>query len=164
MAAHPLLPLFPEQQDLKRVTSAAFSLAAMWERRGAREGTMGQEGDDGANRGGESATCFFSALLLADLLPPSVSFFRFALRLSRAEKARNCSASTLPSVCLPVRPSVRPSQASAAGVGLQLDDPLPSMVTVVEVQEVRVGIQTVLTYKKNPAFNESCSHHRFTAK
>lgn len=53
----------------------------------------------------------------------------------------------LPSVCLSVRPSVRPSQASA-GVGLQLDDPLPSMVTVVKVQEVRVGIQTVFTYEK----------------
>lgn len=50
--------------------------------------------------------------------------------------------------CLPLCPSVRPSQASA-GVGLQLDDPLPSMVTVVKVQEVRVGIQTVFTYKKN---------------
>lgn len=93
----------------------------------------------------------FSALLLADLLPPSVSFSRFALRLSRAEKARNCSASMLPSVCLSVRPSVRPSQASA-GVGLQLDDPLPSVVTVVKVQEVCVGIQTVFTYKKNPSY------------
>lgn len=53
--------------------------------------------------------------------------------------------------CLPLCPSVRPSQASA-GVGLQLDDPLPSMVTVVKVQEVCVGIQTVFTYKKNPSY------------
>lgn len=56
----------------------------------------------------------------------------------------------LPSVRLSVRACVRASQASA-GVGLQLDDPLPSVVTVVEVQEVRVGIQTVFTYKK-PSF------------
>lgn len=47
------------------------------------------------------------------------------------------------SVCL----SVCPSQASA-GVGLHLDDPLPPMVTVVQVQEVCVRVQTVLTYKK----------------
>lgn len=136
----------------------------MWERRGKREGTTEQEGKDGANRGGESTTCCFSVLLLADLLPPSVSFSRFALRLSRAEKAQNCSASMLLSASRSVRPSVRPSQASA-GVGLQLDDPLPSMVAVVKVQEVRVGIQTVFTYKKTPpAFNESRSHHCFTAK
>lgn len=44
--------------------------------------------------------------------------------------------------------SVHPSQPSAS-VGFQLDDPLPSMVTVVQVQEVCVWIQAVLTCRKH---------------
>lgn len=44
--------------------------------------------------------------------------------------------------------SVHPSQPSA-GVGFQLDDPLPSMVTVVQVQKVCVWIQAVLTCRKH---------------
>lgn len=40
--------------------------------------------------------------------------------------------------------SVRPSQPPA-GVGPQLDDPLPTAVAVVQVQKVRVWIQAVLT-------------------
>lgn len=50
-----------------------------------------------------------------------------------------------PAASPPVCPSVRPSQASSASIGSQLDDPLAAAVAVVQVQEVRVWIQAVLT-------------------
>lgn len=80
-----------------------------------REGTESvDEENDGENRGRESVyaiadSFFFSALLLADPPPPSVSFSRFAPRSSRAEKearARSCAAVRRPSVRLSVRPSI----------------------------------------------------------
>lgn len=43
---------------------------------------------------------------------------------------------------------VQPLQASAC-VGFQLDDPLPSVVAVVQVQEVCVRVQAVLTCRKH---------------
>lgn len=42
--------------------------------------------------------------------------------------------------------SVRPSQGSFAAVGSQLDDPLAAAVAVVQVQEVSVRVQAVLTW------------------
>lgn len=157
-AAQPFFPSAPQAagpllEAMSHVSSfLAHSDVGTWKREGAGSG---DEGNDGENQGRESAervfmrsqtvfVFFFFGSAPGGSAASICLLFPFCSEVEQSGK-RGASAELL--CCqTPFRPSVRPSQASA-GVGLQLDDPLASMVTVVQVQKVCVRIQTVLTYK-----------------
>lgn len=87
-----------------------------------------------------------------NLLPPSVPLSLVAPRMKRtgSEGRVHLYSSSALSFFSELSHStpVQPLQASAC-VGFQLDDPLPSMVAVVQVQEVCVRVQAVLTCRKH---------------
>lgn len=134
---------------------ARSSIAVSWERRRRvmerRVKTKEKEGSACSHDG----RLFFQALLQVD--SPYICFLHLSIcclvpLLLRGWKGQEeraawiCSFFRLFSELFPDL-SVHLSQTSA-GFGFQLDDPLPSMVTVVQVQKVRVRIQAVLTCRK----------------
>lgn len=126
---------------------------------GTRERNDGAKGEKKEKEGGRGRGRFMWArtgLRLCsrqiNLLPPSVPLSLVAPRMKRTGsegRVHLYSRSALSFYSeLSHNTPVQPLQASAC-VGFQLDDPLPSVVAVVQVQEVCVRVQAVLTCRKH---------------